>query len=143
MRGIVMRLRRRNFLRLAAGAVALPIMPRLARADTYPSRPVHILCGFAPGGAADTVARLTAEWLSERLGQQFVVDNRPGAGTNLATEAVVQAAPDGYTLLLVTGANAINTALYQHLNFDFLRVIAPAAGVTRVPQVMVVTPQLP
>ncbi len=138
-----MRLRRRNFLRLAAGAAALPVVPRLARADTYPSRPVHILCGFAPGGAADTVARLTAEWLSEQLGQQFVVDNRPGAGTNLATEAVAQAASDGYTLLLVTGANAINATLYQHLNFDFLRDTAPVAGVIRVPQVMVVTPQLP
>ena len=121
----------------------MPVLPRLARADTYPSRPVHILCGFAPGGAADTVARLTAEWLSEQLGQQFVVDNRPGAGTNLATETVVQAAPDGYTLLLVTGANAINATLYQHLNFDFLRDTAAVAGVIRVPQVMVVTPQLP
>jgi tripartite-type tricarboxylate transporter receptor subunit TctC len=138
-----MRLRRRNFLRLAAGAAALPVMPRLACAQTYPSRPVHILCGFAPGGAADTVARLTAEWLSERLGQQFVVDNRPGAGTNIATEAVVQAAPDGYTLLLVTGANAINATLYQHLNFDFLRDMAPVAGIVRVPQVMIVNPQLP
>src|ERR1700690_1200492 len=138
-----MRLRRRNFLRLAAGAVALPVVPRLARADTYPSRPVHILCGFAPGGAADTVARLTAEWLSEQLGQQFVVDNRPGAGTNIATEAAVQSVPDGYTLLLVTGSNAINATLYQHLNFNFLRDMAPVAGVIRVPQVMVVTPQLP
>ncbi|HWX84577.1 MAG TPA: tripartite tricarboxylate transporter substrate binding protein [Xanthobacteraceae bacterium] len=138
-----MRLRRRNFLRLAAGAAALPVMPRLARAETYPSRPVHILCGFVPGGAADTVARLAAEWLSERLGQQFVVDNRPGAGTNIATEAVVQAAPDGYTLLLVTGANAINATLYQHLNFDFLRDMAPVAGIVRVPQVMIVNPQLP
>src|ERR1700722_10177739 len=138
-----MRFRRRNFLPLAAGAGALPILPRLARADPYPSRPVHILCGFAAGGAADTVARLTAEWLSEQLGQQFVVDNRPGAGTNLATEAVVQAVPDGYTLLLVTGANAINATLYQHLNFDFLRDMAPVAGVIRVPQVMVVNPQLP
>ena len=138
-----MRLRRRNFLRLAAGAAALPVVPRLARAGTYPSRLVHILCGFAPGGAADTVARLTAEWLSEQLGQQFVVDNRPGAGTNLATEMVVQAAPDGYTLLLVTGANAINTTLYQYLNFDFLRDTVAVAGVIRVPQVMVVTPQLP
>src|SRR5258708_33362159 len=115
--GIAMRLRRRNFLRLAAGAAALPVLPRPGRADTYPSRPVHVLCGFAPGGAADTVARLTAELLSERLGQQFVVDNRPGAGTNIATETVVQSAPDAYTLLLVTGANAINTTLFQHLNF--------------------------
>jgi tripartite-type tricarboxylate transporter receptor subunit TctC len=138
-----MRLRRRNFLRLAAGAVALPVLPRRVRADTYPSRPVHILVGFAAGGAADTVARVTAEWLSERLGQQFIVDNRPGAGTNIATEAVVQSAPDGYTLLLVTGANAINATLYQHLNFDFLRDIAPIAGVIRVPQVMIVNPQLP
>ena len=138
-----MRLRRRNFLRLAAGAAALPVVPRPARADSYPSRPVHILCGFAPGGAADTVARLTAEWLSEQFGQQFVVDNRPGAGTNIATESVVQAVPDGYTLLLVTGANAINTTLYQHLNFDFLRDTMAVAGVIRVPQVMVVYPQLP
>jgi len=121
----------------------LPVVPRLAWAETYPSRPVHILCGFAPGGAADTVARLTAEWLSERLGQQFVVDNRPGAGTNIATEAVVQSTPDGYTLLLVTGANAINATLYQHLNFDFLRDMAPVAGVIRVPQVMVVNPLVP
>jgi tripartite-type tricarboxylate transporter receptor subunit TctC len=141
-----MKLRRRNFLRLAAGAAgaaALPVVPGRARADTYPSRPVHILCGFAPGGAADTVARLTAEWLSERFGQQFVVDNRPGAGTNIATETVVQSVPDGYTLLLVTGANAINATLYQHLNFDFLRDLAPIAGVIRVPQVMIVNPQLP
>src|ERR1700675_338872 len=127
MRGIVMRLRRRNFLRLAAGAVALPIMPRLARADTYPSRPVHILCGFAPGGAADTIARLTAQWLSERLGQQFIVDNRPGAGTNIATETAVQSTPDGYTLLLVTASNAINATLYEHLNFNFLRDMAPVS----------------
>src|SRR6202162_2347150 len=138
-----MRLRRRNILRLAAGAAALSVVPRWARADTYPSRPVHILCGFAPGGAADTVARLTAEWLSEQLGQHFCVYNRPSPGTNIATESVVQAAPDGYTLLLVTGANAINTTLYQHLNFDFLRDTVAVAGVIRVPQVMVVTPQLP
>src|ERR1700692_203752 len=138
-----MRLRRRNFLRFAAGAAALPVMPRLARADTYPSRPVTILCGFAAGGAADTVARLTAEWLSERFGQQFVVDNRPGAGTNIATEAVVQSAPRGYTPLVVTGANGINATLYQHLDFDFLRDLTPVAGVIRVPQVMIVNPQLP
>jgi tripartite-type tricarboxylate transporter receptor subunit TctC len=138
-----MTLRRRTVLRLAAGAAALPVLPRFAGADSYPSRPVHIICGFVPGGAADTVARLTAEWLSERLGQQFVVDNRPGAGTNIATESVVQSTPDGYTLLLVTGANAINATLYQHLNFDFLRDMAPVAGVIRVPQVMIVNPQLP
>jgi tripartite-type tricarboxylate transporter receptor subunit TctC len=134
---------RRNVLRLVAGATALPLLPRLARADTYPSRPVHILCGFAPGGAADTVARLTAGWLSERLQQQFIVDNRPGAGTNVATEAATQSTPDGYTLLLVTGSNAINATLYQHLNFDFLRDMTPVSGVIRVPQVMVVNPQLP
>jgi tripartite-type tricarboxylate transporter receptor subunit TctC len=134
---------RRRFLRLAAAAAALPMLPRFARADTYPSRPVHILCGFAPGGAADTVARLTAQWLSERLQQQFIVDNRPGAGTNIATEAVTQSAPDGYTLLLVTGSNAINATLYKHLNFDFLRDMVPVSGVIRVPQVMVVNPQLP
>jgi len=138
-----MTLRRRNFLRLAAGAATLPLAPRLVRADTYPSRPVHVLVGFAAGGAADTVARVTADLLSQRLDQQFVVDNRPGAGTNIATEAVTQAAPDGYTLLLVTGANAINATLYQHLNFDFLRDMAPVAGVIRVPQVMIVNPKFP
>jgi tripartite-type tricarboxylate transporter receptor subunit TctC len=104
---------------------------------------VHILCGFAPGGAADTIARLTAQWLSQRLGQQFVVDNRPGAGTNIATEAAVQSAPDGYTLLLVTGSNAINATLYENLNFNFLRDMAPVSGVIRVPNVMVVNPQVP
>jgi tripartite-type tricarboxylate transporter receptor subunit TctC len=136
-------MQRRSFLRLAAGAAVCPALPRLARADTYPSRPVHILCGFSPGGAADTIARLTAQWLSQRLGQQFIVDNRPGAGTNVATEAAVQSTPDGYTLLLVTGSNAINATLYQNLNFNFLRDMAPVSGVIRVPNVMVVNPQVP
>jgi tripartite-type tricarboxylate transporter receptor subunit TctC len=137
-------MRRRNFLRLAAGAAAaVPALPRLLRADTYPSRPVHILVGFAAGGAADTIARVTAQWLSERLGQQFIIDNRPGAGTNIATEEAVKATPDGYTLLLVTGSNAINATLYQNLSFNFLRDMLPVAGVIRVPNVMVVNPQLP
>jgi len=136
-------MRRRNFLRLTAGAAALPVLPRLARAEAYPSRPVHILVGFAPGGAADTIARLTAQWLSERLGQQFIVDNRPGAGTNIATETAVQSTPDGYTLLLVTASNAINATLYEHLNFNFLRDMAPVSGIIRVPNVMVVNPQVP
>jgi tripartite-type tricarboxylate transporter receptor subunit TctC len=137
-----MKLRRRKFLRLAAGAAMLPAL-RTARAETYPSRPVHILVGFAAGGAADIIARLTAAWLSERLGQQFIVDNRPGAGTNIATEEAVHATPDGYTLLLVTGSNAINATLYQHLNFNFLRDMAPISGIIRVPNVMVVNPQVP
>jgi tripartite-type tricarboxylate transporter receptor subunit TctC len=139
----VIAVRRRSFLRLAAGAAALPVLPRLARADPYPSRPVHILVGFAPGGGADVVSRLAAAWLSERLGQQFIVENRLGAATNVATEAVVQAPPDGYTLLLVTASNAINATLYQHLNFDFLRDMAPISGVIRVPNVMEVNLQVP
>jgi tripartite-type tricarboxylate transporter receptor subunit TctC len=139
----MMKLRRRNVLRLAAGAAALPALLRAARAETYPARPVHILVGFAAGGAADIVARLTAQWLSERLGQQFIVDNRPGAATNIATEAAVQATPDGYTLLLVTASNAINATLYEHLSFNFLRDMAPISGVVRVPNVMVVNPGVP
>jgi tripartite-type tricarboxylate transporter receptor subunit TctC len=139
----MIKLRRRNVLRLAAGAVALPALSRTARAETYPARPVHILVGFAAGGAADIVARLTAQWLSERLGQQFIVDNRPGAATNIATEAAVQATPDGYTLLLVTAANAINATLYEHLTFNFLRDMAPISGVIRVPNVMEVNPGVP
>jgi tripartite-type tricarboxylate transporter receptor subunit TctC len=138
----MMKLRRRNVLRLAAGAALLPAL-RTARAETYPSRPVHILVGFAAGGAADIVARLTAQRLSERLGQQFIVDNRPGAATNIATEAAVQATPDGYTLLLVTASNAINATLYEHLNFNFLRDMAPISGVVRVPNVMEVNPGVP
>jgi tripartite-type tricarboxylate transporter receptor subunit TctC len=136
-------MRRRSFLRLTAGAATVTALPQLLRADTYPSRPVHILVGFAAGGAADTIARVTAQWLSERLGQQFIVDNRPGAGTNIAAEEAVRATPDGYTLLLVTGSNAINATLYQNLSFNFLRDMTPVAGVIRVPNVMVVNPQLP
>src|SRR5262249_40701238 len=111
-----MKLPRRNFLHLAAGAAATPVVLRVARAQTYPSRPVRIIAGFAPGGGVDIVARLIGQWLSERLGQQFIIENRPGAGTNIATEAVVQAPADGYTLLLVNPANAINATLYEKLN---------------------------
>jgi hypothetical protein len=143
-----MRLGRRNFLGLAAGAAMLPALPRVARAQVYPSqvypsRPVHIVVGFAAGGAADTVARLAAQWLSQRFDQQFIVENRPGAATNVATAEVVQAAPDGYTLLLVTASNAINATLYEHLDFNFLRDMAPISGVIRVPNVMEVNLEVP
>src|SRR5262245_31102160 len=111
-----MKLPRRNFLHLAAGAAALPAVSRFARAQAYPARPVRIVVGFAPGGPADIIARLIAQWLSERLGQQFIVENRPGAGSNIGTEAVVRAPADGYTLLLITSTNAINTTLYAKLN---------------------------
>src|SRR3989440_4027731 len=112
-----MNLPRRRFLHLAAGAAALPAAPRIARAQAYPSRPVSLVAGFAPGGGVDITARLIGQWLSERLGQQFVIENRPGAGTNIATEAVVRAPADGYTLLLANPANAINATLYGRLNF--------------------------
>ena len=118
-------------------------MSRVAWAQAYPSRPVRIIVGFAAGGATDIVARLIGQWLSERLGQQFVIENRPGAGSNIATEAVVRAPPDGYTLLLVSPANAINATLYDKLNFNFIRDIAPVAGIIRVPIVMVVNPSFP
>ena len=134
---------RRHFLHLAAGAAALPAVSRIARAQAYPSRPVRVIVGVTPGGAPDIVARLVGQWLSERLGQQFVVENRPGAGTNLAAEAVVRAPPDGYTLLLVGATNAINTTLYENLSFNFLRDIAPVAGITRERIVMVVHPPFP
>jgi tripartite-type tricarboxylate transporter receptor subunit TctC len=134
---------RRRFLHLAGGAVALPFAARLARAETYPAKPVRIIVGFAPGGATDTTARLIGAWLSERLGQQFIVENRPGAGTNIATEAVVRSAPDGYTLLMVTASNAINATLYQHMNFNFLRDMVPIAGVIRYPNVVEVNKELP
>jgi len=134
---------RRQFLHLAAGAAALPAVLRFAWAQAYPSRPVRLIIGYPPGGSADITARLTGQWLSERLGQPVVVESRPGAGSNLATEAVVRAAPDGYTLLLVTPANAINATLYDKLNFDFLRDIAPVAGIIRFPNVVVVNLSLP
>jgi tripartite-type tricarboxylate transporter receptor subunit TctC len=139
-----MKLPRREFLHLAAGAAALPALSRIARAQTYPSRPVRLIVGFPAGGSAsDIVARLMAQWLSERLGQQFVVENRPGAATNLATEAVVRAPPDGYTLLFVTATNAFNHTLYNNLSFNFIRDIAPVASTIRVPFVMLVNPSVP
>src|SRR6266487_4175529 len=138
-----MKLPRRQFLHLAAGAAALPAVSRIASAQAYPSRPVRIIVGFPAGGGADIVARLIGQWLSERLGQQFIIENRPGAGTNIATEAVVRAAADGYTLLLVHAANAFNATLYDKLNFNFIRDIAPVAGIIVVPNVMVVHPSVP
>jgi tripartite-type tricarboxylate transporter receptor subunit TctC len=138
-----MKLPRRNFLHLAAMAAALPTVSRFACAQTYPSRPVRIVVGLAPGGTNDIVARLMGQWLSERLGQQFVIDNRPGAASNIATEAVVRAAADGYTLLLSSVNNAINATLYDKLNFNFIRDIAPVAGVIRGANVMVVNPSVP
>src|SRR5213596_3272918 len=116
-----MKLPRRNFLHLAAGGVALPVVSRLARAQAYPTRPVRIIVGFAAGGAGDILARLIGQWLSERLGQPFVIENRPGAGGNIGTEAAVNALPDGYTLLLVGVSNAISATLYEKLNFNFIR----------------------
>jgi tripartite-type tricarboxylate transporter receptor subunit TctC len=138
-----MKLPRRGFLHLAAGAVVLPAAPRIARALAYPTRSVRLIVGFAPGGGADIMARLIGQWLSERLGRSFVVENRSGAGTNIATETVVNAAPDGYTLLMATSSNAFNATLYDDLKFDFLRDIAPVAGVHREPHVIEVNPSLP
>jgi tripartite-type tricarboxylate transporter receptor subunit TctC len=138
-----MKLPRRNFLNLAAGAAALPAVSRIARAQAYPVRPVRLIVPFAPGGGSDIIARLMGQWLSERLGQQFIIDNRPGAGSNIATEAVVRAPPDGYTLLVATSANAFNATLYEKLNFNFIRDIAPVAGIIIVPDVMVVNPSFP
>jgi tripartite-type tricarboxylate transporter receptor subunit TctC len=137
-----MKLPRRQFLHLAASAAALPVMSRAAGAQAYPSRPVRIIVGFAPGGGVDIIARLIGQWLSERLGQQFIIENRPGAGTNIATEAVVRAPPDGYTLLLVNAANAVNATFYDNLNFNFLRDIAPVAAITVVPNVLLVHPSV-
>ncbi len=133
-----MKLVRRKVLSLAAFACALPAVSRIARAQTYPSRPVRIIVGFAAGGAGDIIARLMGQWLSERLGQQFVVENRTGAGTNIATEAVARAAADGYTLLLTTTSNFINATLYEKLSFNFMRDIAPVVLISREPNVMVV-----
>jgi tripartite-type tricarboxylate transporter receptor subunit TctC len=137
------KLPRRTFLHLAAGAAALPAVPRIALAETYPNRPVHFIVGFAAGGPNDISARLMGQWLSERLGQPFIVENRLGAGGNVATELVVHAPADGYTLLLVPAPAAINATLYDNLNFNFIRDIAPVAGILRVPEVMVVNPSVP
>jgi len=134
---------RRRFLQLAVGGAAIPLVAQGARAQTYPTRPVHIVVGFAPGGSTDIAARLIGQWLSERLGQSFVIENRPGAGTNLAVEAVVRAPPDGYTLLLASSANTINATLYQKLNFNFIRDITPVASITRQPQMMLANPSFP
>src|SRR5262245_24811354 len=141
--GNAMTLARRRFLQLTASAAAVSAMPGTGRAQAYPSRPLRMIIGYPPGGSADITARLAGQWLSERLGQPVVVEGRPGAATNLATEAVVRAAPDGYTLLMVAPANAINATLYDRLNFDFLRDIAPVAGIIRFPNVVVVNPSLP
>jgi tripartite-type tricarboxylate transporter receptor subunit TctC len=138
----MLKLPRRQFLRLAAGAATLPVTSRRARAQAYPSRPVRIIVGVPAGGGIDITARLVGQWLSERLGQQFVIENRPGAGSNIATEAVVRAASDGYTLLLATPANAINATLYERQSFNFIRDIAPVGALIRVPLVMVVHPSL-
>jgi tripartite-type tricarboxylate transporter receptor subunit TctC len=138
-----MKLPRRKFLHLVAGAAALPAVSRIAWAQTYPSRPVRIVVGFPPGGPTDIAARLIGQSLSERLGQQFVIENRPGAGSNIGTEAVVRAPPDGYTLFLAYSANAINATLYDKLNFSFIRDIAPVAAINREPLVMLVNPSFP
>ncbi|HMG77626.1 MAG TPA: tripartite tricarboxylate transporter substrate-binding protein [Xanthobacteraceae bacterium] len=136
-------MQRREFLKRLASAAALPSLSSGARAETYPARPVHIIVGFPPGAASDINARLIGEWLSQRLGQQFIIDNRPGAGSNVGTEAAVHAPADGYTLLLVTPPNAINASLYDNLNFNFLRDTAPVASIMRTPMVMEVNAALP
>jgi tripartite-type tricarboxylate transporter receptor subunit TctC len=134
---------RRTFIRLAAGTAVLPTESQFAHAQSYPIRPVRLVVGFAPGGGNDITARLMGQWLSERLGQPFVIENRPGAGTNVATEAVVNASPDGYTILFVAPSAAINATLYEKLNFNFIRDLAPIAGIMRIPNVMVVNPSVP
>ena len=138
-----MRLPRRHFLRLAAGAAALPAVSRVALAQAYPSRPVRIVVAYAAGGGVDITARLIGQWLSERLGQSFITENRPGGGGNIGTEAVVNAAPDGYTLVLATVPNAVNATLYEKLNFNFIRDIAPVAGIIRVPMAILLHPSVP
>jgi tripartite-type tricarboxylate transporter receptor subunit TctC len=142
-RANLMKLPRRQFLHLAAGAAALPAVSHIARAQAYPTRPVHLIVPFGPAGATDITARLIGQWLSERLGQQFVIENRPGGGGNIGTEAVVRAAPDGYTLGLFGAPSAINATLYNKLNFNFVRDIAPVAPIVRFPYIMVVNPSVP
>jgi tripartite-type tricarboxylate transporter receptor subunit TctC len=139
----MMKLPRRRFLHLAAGAAALPVLSRPANAQAYPTQPVRIIVGFAAGSGSDILARLMAQWLTERLGQPIVIENRAGAGGNVGTEAVVKAAPDGYTLLKVVPANTVNDTLYDKLPFNFIRDIAPVAGMVRVPYVLVVNQSLP
>ena len=138
-----MKLPRRNFLHLAAGAAALPVVSRIAWAQTYPTRPVRLIVGFTPGGPTDIAARLIGQWLSERFGQPFVIENRPGAGSNIATETVVNSQPDGHTLLMVSTSAAVSATFYRNLNFNLIRDIAPVAGIVRVPLVMVVNPSVP
>ena len=138
-----MTLLRRRFLHLAAAAVAFPAVTRIARAQSYPTRPVRIIVGFVAGSTTDTLARLMGQWLSERLGQSFVIDNRPGAGGNVGAEAMIRATADGYTLLMVPPAVAANETLYEHLDFNFVRDTAPVAGVVRVPNVVEVNPSVP
>src|SRR4249919_2396427 len=138
-----MQLPRRGFLHLTAGTAALPVASRIAAAEPYPTRPVHLIVGFAAGQSIDIVARLMAQWLSERLGQQFIVENRSGAGGNIAAEAVVRAPADGYTLLVIGANFAINVALYEKLNYNLLRDIVPIGGIYRVIQVMEVNPSFP
>ncbi len=138
-----MKFLRRQFLQLAGAIAATPVLPRLAAALDYPTRPVRIVAGFAAGGGVDITARLIGQWLTERLGQSFVTENRAGAGGNIGTEAVVSAAPDGYTLLLATVPNAVNASLYEKLNFNFIRDIAPVAGIIRVPMVILLNPSVP
>jgi tripartite-type tricarboxylate transporter receptor subunit TctC len=138
-----MKFPRRQFLQLAAGAAVLPAVSKIASAQSWPARPIRLIIGYTPGGSADLTARLMGQWLSERLGQPFVIENRPGGGTNIATEAVVRSPPDGYTLLLAAPANAINATLYEKLNFNFLRDAEPVAGIIRFPNVVVVNPLVP
>jgi tripartite-type tricarboxylate transporter receptor subunit TctC len=137
------KLSRHQFLHLAASAAAIPVASRIARAQTYPTRPVRIIVGFPAGGSATLLARLMGQWLSEHLGQQFIIENRPGAASNIATEAAVRAPSDGYTLLVVTPPNAINATLYEMLNYNFIRDIAPVAGIFRAPNVLDVNPSVP
>jgi tripartite-type tricarboxylate transporter receptor subunit TctC len=138
-----MKFPRRQLLHLAAGAAALPVMSYIAWAQTYPTRPVRLIVSVAAGGSSDIVARLMSQWLSDRLGHQFIIDNRPGAGNNIGAEAAINAPPDGYTLYLATAANAINATLYQKLSFNFIRDITPVAGIVRVPLVMEVNTSVP
>jgi tripartite-type tricarboxylate transporter receptor subunit TctC len=142
-KGDAMKPPRRTFLHLAVSAAALPVIPRIAQAQVFPSRPVRIIVGFPPGGTTDIVGRLVGQWLSERLGQQFVVENRPGASGNIATEAVARAAPDGYTLLMLGAGHTINATLFDKLNFDFVRDIAPVASIIDTPLVVEVNPSVP